>query len=244
MLDEPGRAATDMRELNPLPPESRRKRHDETRRTDRGTQKRERIIQAGAKVFALRGYAGTTLGEIADVAGTQAASMYYYFPSREDLLVEILTRGVRENLENAKRELDNLPDGQSSADRLRTALRTHVTYMVESDFSRAGIRSVGQLPPDIDVQIMPHWDAYGRFFDELFEEAARDGYLAPGVETRALRMLVLGAANWATHWFNPTGRFSPQELADLVNRMVFEGCGVEDAAEMGSTPNRMRKVVK
>lgn len=213
-------------------PEPQRKRHDETRQTGRGLRKRTQIVEAGAQVFAARGYAGTTLNEIAELAGTQAASMYYYFPSREDLIVEILTRGAAENLENVKEAIERLSDEASSSERLRAALAAHVRYIVESDFSRAGIRSIGQLPPDIEERVRPHWEPYTRFFGELFRGAAREGFLAKDVDPDALRMLVLGAANWMTHWFNPRGRVPAEYLGELLIRMVFDGC----AAEAGASP--------
>ena len=51
---------------------------------------RERILDAAAHVLSRKGYAGTRLTDVADQAGLQAPAIYYYFPSREDLIEEVM----------------------------------------------------------------------------------------------------------------------------------------------------------
>src|SRR5215471_15545219 len=71
----------------------------------------DEIIDAAARVFAERGYHGTTTQAIADVLGMRQASLYYYFPSKEAALEEVCSRGTDGFVEGAERvmQLDALP---------------------------------------------------------------------------------------------------------------------------------------
>jgi len=194
--------------------------------TSRGGDKRERILVAAAKTFVDHGYTGTTLAMIADAVETHAGSLYYYFESREDLITEVLIRGITDITANTQRTVSELHPSATAADRLATAIKAHVTYTVtESDFTRAGGRAVGQVPAEIQRLLMPHYEAYGRFMAELFEAAKTDGAIAADVDAGVLRMLVFGASNWTMEWYDPKGPCTPDDIGDLLTRMVFHGVG-------------------
>ena len=55
---------------------------------------RTRILDEAARLFLARGYAETTLRDIADAAGVKAGSIYYHFDSKEELLGEVLDTGI------------------------------------------------------------------------------------------------------------------------------------------------------
>lgn len=67
---------------------------------------RERILDASRRLFNEKGYAATTLAEIADSIGIAQGNLTYHFPTKRELAVEIERRGrrrVRENRERARR---------------------------------------------------------------------------------------------------------------------------------------------
>src|ERR1700676_5487667 len=116
----------------------------------RGELKRKQILDAAAKVLARRGYAGTMLSEVAEEAGTQPGSLYYHFYSREELIEEVLHEGVSLSFARARGVLDALPSDSSALQRLEAALRAHLKFqLIESDYARAVVRSMGQCPEDM-----------------------------------------------------------------------------------------------
>jgi TetR/AcrR family transcriptional regulator, cholesterol catabolism regulator len=192
--------------------------------TPRGERKREQILHAAAKVLAARGYVGATLTAIAEEAGTQAGSIYYHFTSREELIEEVLLRGVALSHAHSRAALGALPAGSDAASRLGAALQAHLCFQVEvSDYARAAARSTKQVPPDMQVRINSEFRAYGRFFDRLIGAAMREGFIDSTVDRSALRMLIIGAANWTPEWYRPDGDSSANEIADLLVRLVFKG---------------------
>ncbi len=195
--------------------------------TPRGERKRERILQAAAQVLAERGYAGTMMVEIAERAGTQAGSVYYHFASREELIEEVLRRGVALSYAHSRDVLAALPADSDAGRRLAAVIRAHLRFQVEvSDYARAAARSSGQVPPDMQARINTEFRAYGRFFDRLFAAAMKAGAIDAAVDRSALRMLIIGAANWTPEWYRPNGRSSADEIADLLVRLLFDGVGV------------------
>jgi AcrR family transcriptional regulator len=71
-------------------------------------QTRQRILEAGLKVFALRGYHAATIGEVAGEAGLSHGLVYHYFTSKEDILLE-LTAMAFEGSITANREAASVP---------------------------------------------------------------------------------------------------------------------------------------
>jgi AcrR family transcriptional regulator len=199
------------------------------RLTSRGELKRQRILDAAAKVLARRGYAGTQLSEIAEECGTQPGSLYYHFASREELIEEVLRQGVALSFARTRAVVDALPGDRSALQRLEAALRAHLKFqLVESDYARAAVRSIGQYPEDMWDRINAKFRAYGRFFDGLIAESVKAKQLAADVDRSALRMLILGAANWASEWYRRDGTSTVEEIADLLIRLLRRGVGIRN----------------
>jgi AcrR family transcriptional regulator len=194
--------------------------------TARGEDKRNRILEAAGELLATKGYAGTSLADIAAAAGTFAGSLYYHFDSREQLAEEVLTSGVRAAMEHTRAAVDGLPSNANARRRLETAITAHVAFMLErSPAALAGARAVGQLPPAVARPLNALFRAYGEYFAELFDAAVADGSLDPDVDLSAARMLVVGAANWTAEWFDAAGACSAEEIGQLLCRLVFDGIG-------------------
>lgn len=211
------------------PRATRRSSDDQTRMTPRGELKRTQILDAAARVLARRGYAGTTLSEIADEVGSAGAgSLYYHFDSREELIEELLRRGVRVAFEQSRLAIAALPTEASPLDRLKAAIRAHMRcVLVESDYARAAVRSTGQVPAEMWARVNAQFREYGKFYDRLIAAAMEAGELDPNVDRSALRMLIVGAVNWAPEWYRRSGASSAEQIAELLVRLVVRGVGTE-----------------
>ncbi|MCW2854230.1 MAG: TetR/AcrR family transcriptional regulator [Nocardioides sp.] len=211
--------------------------------TARGASTRERILQSGAVVLAENGYSGTTLVDIAARAKTKAGSLYYYFASREDLIREIMTRGITETHAYVAHAVDSLPPGATSRDRLAAAIVEQVRYLLkENDIARASIRTLGQAPPEVEGPAIELHRVYGRYVAALIDAACEDGYIDPRTDGRVLRLLIMGAANWSTAWYNPKGSASVDEIAETLVRMAVTDTPVHRPEEPPARRRRRRPV--
>lgn len=198
----------------------------ETTLTTRGLSTRERILQCAAQVLAEKGYAGSTLADIADRAKTKAGSLYYYFDSREEMIREIMTRGIVETQEHVSQAVDELGPDATSRDRLAVAISAQVRYLLtESNIARASIRTLGQAPPEVQGPAIELHRVYSAYLAELIERAQADGFISPAADVRLMRLLVAGAANWSTAWYNPEGRASVDDVADTLVQMTLGELG-------------------
>jgi AcrR family transcriptional regulator len=194
--------------------------------SSRGELKRKRILDAAAKVLAQRGYVATQLSEIAEEAGTQPGSLYYHFESREELIEEVLHEGVRLSFARARAVVDAMPPESMPLDRLAAALRAHLRFqLIESDYARAVSRSIGQPPEEMWGRVNRKFRAYGKFFDGLIAAAIEAREIDPEVDRHALRMLIIGATNWAAEWYRRDGSSSIDEIGNLLIRLLRRGVG-------------------
>src|SRR5918995_7527242 len=91
-------------------------------RPSSGAEKRDLILRAATKVFAQHGYFQSQVADVARVAGVAAGTVYLYFKSKDDLLVSIFERSMREVLAEGRAAIDGIADPR---ERLRRLARGH-----------------------------------------------------------------------------------------------------------------------
>src|ERR1700746_3324587 len=164
---------------------------------------RSRILNAAAHVLSVKGYAGTRLSDVAEYAELQAPAIYYYFPSREDLIEEVMYAGIADMRRHLQAALEALPPETSPIDKILAAVEAHLRHELElSDYASASIRNAGQMPERLRARQLKEEAAYGRIWRRLFDEAAANGQLRSDLDARLAQLLVIGALNWSAEWFD------------------------------------------
>ena len=170
----------------------------------KSAQTRARILDAAACVLSVKGYAGLRLTDVAEQAELQAPAIYYYYPSRDELIEEVMWVGIADTREHVTAVLDGLPSGTSAMDRLLAAVEAHLRHLLEiSDYATASIRNAGQVPEKIRKRQIVEEERYGEVWRRLINDMARSGELRADLDLYLAQMLVLGALNWAVEWWDP-----------------------------------------
>lgn len=86
-------------------PTTGRSGRSSSRAQDQGSGARRRLIEATAKIMRDEGYAAATSRKVAAEAGVKQALVYYYFPTMDDLFVEVLRAGAEASLERMREAL-------------------------------------------------------------------------------------------------------------------------------------------
>ena len=205
----------------------------------KSVQTRERLLDAAAKVFRDKGYAGARLSDIAERAEMHVPGVYYYFDSKEALVEEVLRAGVAKAFSFVEERVAEVPEGGPALDRLRAAIEGHVLVVLEiGDYTSANIRIFGQLPDEIRRHHLAQQRAYGDLWRQLLEDARAAGELRADLDLSVLRMLILGALNWTVEWYRP-GTLSAAEVARNATTMICEGVGVSPPRP--APPSRSRR---
>ena len=192
---------------------------------------RMRILNAAAHVLSRKGYAGTRLSDVADQAQLQAPAIYYYFPSREALVEEVMWTGIWLMREHVGQVLAALPPGTGPMERIDAAVAAHLRYALDiSDYTTAAIRNAGQVPDDIRIRYSAEAAKYGEIWHALLHDAAKASLLRPELEPMAARMLVLGALNWAAEWWDPGRRTSLDTVVRTAQSLVRNGLSASDGS--------------
>lgn len=184
---------------------------------------RQRILDAAARVFSEQGYSGTRLTDIAARAGMKAGSLYYHFDSRETLIDAVMQVGTRRTHTAALEKLRALPANTPPLRKLEILIENHLLLGLEqSDYTTASIKLIWQVPDTIRERQLVEQRAYGALWRNVLEEARADGTIRSDLNLSAMRMMILGALNWATDWYKPKGD-SPAQLAGDLIKMVLHG---------------------
>ena len=170
----------------------------------KSAQTRSRILDAAAYVLSVQGYAGLRLTDVAEKAELQAPAIYYYYPSRDDLIEEVMWVGIADMREHVIAVLDKLPSDVAPMDRLLEAVEAHLRHELEiSDYTTASIRNAGQVPLKIRKRQLREEERYGEIWRRLINDIARAGELRDDLDLYVAQMLVFGALNWAVEWWDP-----------------------------------------
>ncbi|MFC5995016.1 TetR/AcrR family transcriptional regulator [Pseudonocardia hispaniensis] len=182
---------------------------------------RQRLLDSAAAVLARKGFAGTRLSDIAAQAQVQAPAIYYYYPSREDLIEEVMTTGASAIRNNLEKTLAELPDGTPPAARIAAAVEAHLRLELEiSDYAKAITRNANQLPPSLSKRAKAEVTAYYELWRGLIEDLAAAQQLREDVDPSVGRMIVLGALNWTAEWWRPE-RGSLEDVIRTTQSMVL-----------------------
>lgn len=188
---------------------------------------RQRILDTAAQEFRKRGYAGTKVNDIAFAADMRAASIYYYFESKEQLFEQVLEIGLKLAFDAVRKAVEALPDTASHRERINAAIEAHLSMLLEyGDYSSANIRNFGQTPEDIQERQLELRHTYGEYWRNLLVKAQEDGQVRTDVDLSLFRMFLFGAMNWSLEWVKP-GKMTAAEIARQLCESLFDGIGAQ-----------------
>lgn len=174
---------------------------------------REEIFDAAARILSRRGYEATTTRAIAQAAGIKAGTIYHYFGSKDDIVQVVIDRGVDIVREAVVEALANAPKDDPRR-RLAAAIAAHLRSSLEySDYTSACIRSFSFVPEKIRQKNSERRRRYEDVWRELVAELRAAGALRDDVSADSVRLLLLGAMNWAGEWYRPD-RLTIEQIAD------------------------------
>jgi AcrR family transcriptional regulator len=184
---------------------------------------RQRILDAAARMFRKKGYAATTLTDIAGLVGIRAAGIYYHFTSKDELFASVLDIGIDRIFEAVRAAVEALPEGAAHKDKITTALETHlVTLLRHGDYTAANIINFTLAPKAIRARNRERREIYGDYWKTLLHDAREAGEIRPDADLSLFRLYLIGALNWSEEWYRPDGK-SIAEMAAQCAAFFFEG---------------------
>lgn len=197
--------------MNPTPLRSQR-----SPRSPRADNRLAAVLDAAARLFAQRGYAATSMRDIAQAASMLPGSLYYHFAAKEDLLAAVYEAGVREIVAAVRAAAARETEPW---ERLEAACVAHLeTVLKRSDTAQVLIRVLPEQVPAAAARLKRLRAEYEAVFRELVDALP----LAAGSDRRTLRLMLLGALNWTRFWYREQGADSPKVIARRMLRLLRE----------------------
>jgi AcrR family transcriptional regulator len=186
-----------------------------------GTDRREQILQTAQKLFADKGFRGTSLHDVAERLGIRQQAVYHYFRSKEELLYELIDRAGQAIVTSAQPTMDA---DAPPADKLAEIVRNHVRQLLNNiDVFRIQFSELSKLHGDRADGLRQDMTAYVLAVAEVIEAGQRDGTFVD-VPPMTHAFLVLGMCNDTTAWCDDvTSSLSVEEIADYAARMALSG---------------------
>jgi AcrR family transcriptional regulator len=182
------------------------------------SRRRAELVSVAARLFAERGYHGTSMADLADAMGVQKGSLYSLTGSKQELLV-IVTRDGAAAFHAA---LDGVPDTAEPLERIRAALRAHLAVVsAQVDAATVFTREWRFLDEPERSAFRDERRLYEERWRALLREASERGALRTDLDSEATVLLVLSAANWAYTWIR--AETDTDELADRFFAILVDG---------------------
>jgi AcrR family transcriptional regulator len=184
--------------------------------------RRQAILNSAVDLFERKGYAHTSLDDVAQAVGIKREALYYYFRSRAEILLAII-RPQSEGLVDGLRQI--LESQNSSPEKLRLAIRNHLQRFDRHCLEMTvGLRDgVLGTTPGVRESMQKVWKDYELMWTQLIGDGQRDGSFVAAGAPKVVAYAVLGMCNWLARWYDPRGGISIDDLIDVHHQIVAGG---------------------
>lgn len=212
--------------------ESVKQSNDTSRRTRRMHRRKLDILTVAARLFAERGYEGTTLDMIADELGLSKPSLYYYVKSKEDVLAHIFQKIFQSILERAQTDISPKMSPQA---RLYHLILTYVTHACIYPEGRALFLYESYLLSVCNPELLALRDRYQQQIEDAISAGVKQGVFHVS-HTKLAALAIVGALHAIPLWYVPDGPLSPAEIGESYARMLIGGLAAPLDLPQGKLP--------
>ncbi|MBN2124142.1 MAG: TetR family transcriptional regulator [Deltaproteobacteria bacterium] len=183
-------------------------------------EKKALILKVATSLFAANGFEATPVRRIAAEAGLSVPGMFYYFPSKEEILFEIMIGFMEEAFRRLEEIMKSDMDPVAKLEKLcsfyveRYAAHQNELTILNSEGKSL---SLDHRKIFIDKQRI-YVDAIQKILHELTEK----GITKP-IDGSVLTFLFYGMVHWTSAWYNRKGRISPEQLGGIVSEVFLRG---------------------
>ncbi|MHB1592933.1 MAG: TetR/AcrR family transcriptional regulator [Streptosporangiaceae bacterium] len=189
----------------------------------RAEHKREQIVAEAATLFDSRGYAATTMEDIASAVGIAKPTLYHYYHSKDEILYAIHEEFIDLLLSEHK---ERARDRSLGPDELLQGIAGDILDLMETH--RGHVRTFfehhRELPPRQRSTIRRKRDHYAEIVEELLQQGVDQGLFETNPKICALHFF--GMCNWSYQWYRSGSELAPRSIGEEFWRMLRDGIRV------------------
>ncbi len=184
---------------------------------------RSDVIDAAGRLFAERGYHGTSMRDLGKELGLLGSSLYSHVDSKQDLLVEVVEEGAR--LFEASAEQAKATPG-NTRDRLAALVAGHVGVVLDNvNVARTFLNEARMLDTEHRERIVQARDHYEGVFRSVLAEGVGDGSFRSDIDPKTASIYILSVLNALERWYDPAGPLDRDDLTEELQTFVINGIG-------------------
>jgi AcrR family transcriptional regulator len=183
--------------------------------------RRREITDAAAVLFAEQGYEATTFRDIADAVGLLKGSLYYYAPSKEDLLYSV----VREVQQNGRILVDRFSSSDlDTVSKLRGVIGEGVAFIIQNRLKNiVSLRDFRSLSDEKQNELKGERVAIWDYIRQLITTGMGEGTIRSDVDVAVIATAITGAINYLPTWYESGKPPSVSRMVEGYSGYLIEG---------------------
>ncbi|GGC77424.1 TetR/AcrR family transcriptional regulator [Chelatococcus reniformis] len=195
-------------------------------RAQQRLRKKAAVLKAAATAFNRRGFANTSMDEVAATLGISKPSLYQYFKSKQEILYQCHLLAVEHGEAGV---VEAQATSGSGLAKFLTYVRRYLRGYFDDLGSCAVLLDVYSLSGEHVDEIVRRRDGVTRAVQEFIDAGIADGSIVDCDPTLAT-FFAFGAVNWMSVWYRPTGARSPDEIIETFTRLFTSGMAARPPA--------------
>ncbi|UVI35762.1 TetR/AcrR family transcriptional regulator [Brevibacterium spongiae] len=195
----------------------------------RSTNGRNNILRSARDTFADKGFDGASIRDIAQTAGLSLSALYYYFPSKQEALYELVHTAYSWYIEHVRAVIAEVDD--APVDQLAVAVRYLARYRIENvSVSTVLIRDTESLIGDNAVKVKELQREAREIVGDIVSAGIESGDFtvdSAALATRAIHSI----CNSLSLWYRPTGDLTPDMIERDFTQYSLRILGIDPSRE-------------
>lgn len=184
------------------------------------SNRKQELIHTAACLFKQRGFASTSMRDLAAELGMEAASLYHHIKSKDELL-EVICFDLADKLTTAVTEVNDIYF--NAEDKLRMAIKNHVEILTQNiHFSTVFIQDWRHLTEPKLTEFRALRDAYENGMRIIVQEGKNED-IFDDVDEKFAALTVLSTLNWINEWYSPTGKMNAEQISHKLSDFILGG---------------------
>lgn len=182
--------------------------------------RRAEIIEIAAKLFKIKGFTATTMRDIAEQVGMEAASMYNHIKSKDEILQAICFKISNEYISQLNTIENQI---KSPVEKIKELIRLHVRIIItDIDSISVANNEWKHLSEDALTAFKDARRDYEQRFAKIIEAGIAAGELQP-VNVSVALFTILSAVRWVELWYKNDRDISPEILEENIISLLMNG---------------------
>lgn len=184
------------------------------------TDRKKELLIESQKLLKNKGFAATSVRDIASHLGMEPASIYSHFSSKQDIL-ELTCFDLADKFELAIKDVNDIYF--NAEQKLRMAIQYHVEILTDNlDAAIIFHRDWRNLSDESLPKFIERRNQYEAEIKTIVQNGIDEGLFKES-DLKFAALSILSSVNWIVEWYDPNGSLTPNEIAEKLSNFILTG---------------------